>query len=95
MNRDDNNAANPGRRRFLLWLSVFAGSLALFLAGIPVIGYVLAPLLGRQRSYWVAVGPVDQFSVGDTVHVAFRKPVRSLLGRSDRQDGGLAAQGRR
>jgi menaquinol-cytochrome c reductase iron-sulfur subunit len=74
VNRDDNNTANPGRRRFLLWLSMLAGSLALFLAGIPVIGYVLAPLLGRQRTYWVAVGPVDQFSVGDTVHVAFQNP---------------------
>jgi menaquinol-cytochrome c reductase iron-sulfur subunit len=71
---DDNRADDNGRRRFLGWLSVIAGSLLALAAGLPVVGYVLAPLLGARRRYWVSVGPVDRFTIGETMLVSFENP---------------------
>lgn len=74
MKSDDYRADDNGRRRFLGWLSLLAGSLLALAAGLPVVGYVLAPLLGTRRRYWVPVGPVDRFTIGDTVQVSFENP---------------------
>jgi menaquinol-cytochrome c reductase iron-sulfur subunit len=65
---------NTGRRRFLVWLSIFSGSLAAAAAGLPVIGYILAPAFRRADSHWVTLGPIDRFEVGDTVLVSFENP---------------------
>jgi menaquinol-cytochrome c reductase iron-sulfur subunit len=35
---------------------------------------VLAPLLGARRRYWVSVGPVDRFTIGETMLVSFENP---------------------
>jgi menaquinol-cytochrome c reductase iron-sulfur subunit len=84
MKIDDNNRDNdracrsgekdPGRRRFLARLAVAAGSLIALLGGLPVIGYVLAPVTRRMNRQWVSVGPTDRFAVGDTVLVSFKNP---------------------
>jgi menaquinol-cytochrome c reductase iron-sulfur subunit len=67
-------ATNPGRRRFLAGLGVAAGSLVAIAAGLPVIGYILEPAFRRMRRQWVPVGPVDRFTVGDTVLVSLENP---------------------
>src|SRR5581483_7302166 len=64
----------PERRLFLELLSVglvgAVGSLTL----IPIIGVVLAPLLKAPAGVWRDVGPLDKFTVGDTVLVTFADP---------------------
>lgn len=84
MKIDDNNGdknragqsgeEDPGRRRFLIRLSVAAGSLIAILAGLPVIGYILLPVARKMHRQWVSVGPADRFKVGDTVLVSFKNP---------------------
>jgi menaquinol-cytochrome c reductase iron-sulfur subunit len=68
---------DQGRRRFLTWLSVAAGSLIAIMAGLPVIGYILLPVSRKMPRQWVSVGPADRFAVGDTILVSFENPSAS------------------
>src|SRR2546427_622226 len=44
------------------------------LVGIPVAGFLLAPLLRRTPEFWRPVGEVGKFKVGETVRVTFLDP---------------------
>jgi menaquinol-cytochrome c reductase iron-sulfur subunit len=59
------------RRRFLSRLSVGLSTVAGAIVGVPVVGFLVAPLLRRAPREWRAVGRVDEFVVGDTVAVTF------------------------
>ncbi|MEZ4616532.1 MAG: ubiquinol-cytochrome c reductase iron-sulfur subunit [Caldilineaceae bacterium] len=59
------------RRRFLTRLSIGVGALGATLAGIPVLGFMLSPLLTKTPEVWRAVGALDSFQVGQTVEVSF------------------------
>ena len=72
--KSEARGVDGARRRFLTFLSLAAGAMTALAAGLPVVGYLLAPLFGEKRRYWVAVGPVDRFTVGETVRVAFQNP---------------------
>ena len=80
MKIDENNKSDrsgeedPGRRRFLARLAVAIGSLIAILAGLPVIGYILLPVSRKMHRQWASVGPVDRFTIGDTVLVSFENP---------------------
>jgi menaquinol-cytochrome c reductase iron-sulfur subunit len=78
---DDNNRAccrageeDPGRRRFLARLGVAVGALIATLVGLPVLSYILLPVSRKMLRQWVSVGPIDKFTVGDTVLVSFQNP---------------------
>ncbi len=60
------------RRAFLNKLSVGLSVLAAALVGLPVLGFLFAPLLRKAPVVWRAVGPVEQFRVGETVEVTFQ-----------------------
>lgn len=62
------------RRSFLtkLTLALSAGIGAL--VGLPIIGYLLAPLVRRPDVEYVDVGAADSFRTGETVEVRFRDP---------------------
>jgi quinol---cytochrome c reductase iron-sulfur subunit, bacillus type len=60
------------RRRFFERVSVTLGSLAAALLGVPVVGFVLAPLFRTAPKDWRSVGKVEQFKVGETVAVTFQ-----------------------
>jgi menaquinol-cytochrome c reductase iron-sulfur subunit len=62
------------RRQFLARLSVALGGLGTAIVGIPVAGFLLAPLLRRAPDFWRPVGAVDSFKVGETVQVTFLDP---------------------
>jgi quinol---cytochrome c reductase iron-sulfur subunit, bacillus type len=62
------------RRQFLTKLSVAAGGLGALLIGIPVLSFLLAPLLRTAPQFWRAVGAVDTFKIGETVRVTFQDP---------------------
>jgi menaquinol-cytochrome c reductase iron-sulfur subunit len=81
MDIESNNAgsgspADPeiNRRKFFEFVTVAAGGAIALLVGVPVIGFVLAPLVRRPRQDWRAVGRLDSFKIGDTVKVDFTDP---------------------
>ena len=59
------------RRRFLTVLSIGLGTFAAGLIGVPIIGFLVAPLLRKVPRFWRPVGPVEKFEVGSTVEVKF------------------------
>jgi menaquinol-cytochrome c reductase iron-sulfur subunit len=66
--------AEISRRRFFTRITVAAAAVIGALAGIPVLGFVLAPLVRPARPQWRQVGPVDSFQIGQTVKVDFTDP---------------------
>ena len=62
------------RRRFFSRVSVACGAAIAGLAGIPVVGFLIGPIVRPARAQWLAVGKVDSFGVGQTVQVEFTDP---------------------
>ncbi|HZO80983.1 MAG TPA: ubiquinol-cytochrome c reductase iron-sulfur subunit [Candidatus Binataceae bacterium] len=67
-------ASSPERRRFLARLSITLSAIAAAIVGVPVVGFILGPLLAPEEPIWRAVGPVANFEVGTTVKVTFLDP---------------------
>lgn len=65
---------SPERRQFLARLSIALGGLTGVLVGIPVVGFLLAPLFQRSAEEWRPVGPVGNFQVGATVEATVDDP---------------------
>ena len=61
----------PDRRRFLTRLSVVLSGAVGALLGLPVVGFLLAPLTRKEPRVWRSVGRVDDFAIGTTVNVRF------------------------
>ena len=57
------------RRRFLEKLSIALGGFCAAVVGLPLIGFVIAPLFRKVPEQWVTLGKVDAFEVGKTVTV--------------------------
>lgn len=57
------------RRRLLMLLSVGAGAMAALAASVPIIGFLLSPMLRKFPPLWQDVGPLEQFNIGETVQV--------------------------
>jgi menaquinol-cytochrome c reductase iron-sulfur subunit len=64
--------APVGRRRLLgtLGYVVAAGTVV----GVPILAYLLSPLLNPAQNVWRTVGQLSQFGIGDTVQVTFQDP---------------------
>jgi len=65
---------SPGvlqRRRFLSRISIALSGVAGAIVGVPVVGFLVAPLVRRVPRAWRAVGRVTEFTVGETVAVTF------------------------
>ena len=63
--------ATPGRRKFLAGISIAAGFAGACLIGVPVAGFLLAPLFERVARQWRGVGAIGNFQKGKTVEVSF------------------------
>ena len=59
------------RRQFLERLSIALGGATALLLTVPVVGFIMAPLIRKPPGAWRSVGKVDQFTVGETVAVNF------------------------
>lgn len=70
----DSAAALASRRRFLSRLSLALAGLAGAVVSVPIVAYLLSPLLNPVRQVWRSVGRVDSFQIGNTVEVAFQEP---------------------
>jgi menaquinol-cytochrome c reductase iron-sulfur subunit len=62
------------RRRFLnRMILVLSGMIGAVLS-VPILAYLLSPLINRPPSTWITVGRVDEFKLGETVQVAYDDP---------------------
>ena len=57
------------RRRFLEKLSIALGGLCAAIVGVPILGFVIAPLFRKPPQQWTSLGKVDNYEVGKTVSV--------------------------
>lgn len=65
---------SPDRRAFLNRLSLALSGLIAAALGVPVIGFLLAPLFEASPRAWRPVGKVGTFRIGATVEVTFTDP---------------------
>ncbi len=66
--------AVESRRKFLSRISLGLSGLAAAVVSVPIIAYLLSPLLRPAPQQWRDVGAVDSFRIGETVEVAFEDP---------------------
>ncbi|MGH9355186.1 MAG: ubiquinol-cytochrome c reductase iron-sulfur subunit [Terriglobia bacterium] len=59
------------RRAFLGGICVAMGGWAAAIVGIPIIGFLVAPLFKHPQRLWRPVGAVSKFKIGDTVEVTY------------------------
>ena len=59
------------RRRFLTRISLALSGAVAAVMGVPVVGFLLAPLTRKEPRVWRPVGPVNDFKIGETVAVRF------------------------
>lgn len=59
------------RRKLLTRVSIALGAFGAALVGLPVVGFLLEPLLKRAGREWRNVGEAGSFSKGQTVEVSF------------------------
>jgi len=65
------------RRQMFLKLAILFNGVVGILLGIPIIGYLLGPVIGgRKPGYqrWISLGPVDQFPSGQTRLATYHNP---------------------
>jgi menaquinol-cytochrome c reductase iron-sulfur subunit len=65
------DATAMDRRRFMGLVIQAIGALIAAIVGIPIIGYILYPLLGMPQSTWNEVGSTGDFRVDQTVLTIF------------------------
>ena len=58
------------RRRFLNRISLALSGLAAAVVGVPIVAYLLSPLLHPPPEEWRDLGLVENFQIGKTVEVA-------------------------
>jgi menaquinol-cytochrome c reductase iron-sulfur subunit len=59
------------REAFMGMFMLGVGGLGSLIVGIPIIGFVLSPLIKPPPTPWRDVGSIDKFKVGDTVAVTY------------------------
>jgi menaquinol-cytochrome c reductase iron-sulfur subunit len=62
------------RRRFLNRISLALSGLAAAVVSVPIVAYLLSPLLQPPPEEWRDLGPVQNFQIGETVEVAMDEP---------------------
>ncbi|MGI8745116.1 MAG: ubiquinol-cytochrome c reductase iron-sulfur subunit [Bryobacteraceae bacterium] len=67
----DCEKVTPQRREFLARLSLGLAGVGAALVGIPVVGFLLAPLFRSVAEQWRSVGRAEGFQPGQTIEVSF------------------------
>jgi menaquinol-cytochrome c reductase iron-sulfur subunit len=62
------------RRSFFTKLSIALGGLCATILGVPLVGFVIAPLFRKAPGTWISVGKIDDFRIGKTVQVLLPDP---------------------
>jgi menaquinol-cytochrome c reductase iron-sulfur subunit len=71
---EPDEAAVLSRRRMLSRVSLAMTGMITAVLSVPILAYLLTPLIRRPPDTWVSLGRVDQFAVGQTVQVAYDDP---------------------
>ena len=72
-------------------LSVTLAGVCTLIVGIPVVGFVVAPLFRKSSTKWVPVGKVEDFAIGKTTNVTIVDPSSLPWAGHQRKKRGLAA----
>src|SRR5215470_3074381 len=67
-------AERVSRRGVLFGIGVAINVVAAALVGVPVLGYLLAPVRRLAEQAWIPLGPVDRFPEGQTRLATYRNP---------------------
>ena len=65
------------RREMFLKLGLFFSGIAGMILGVPILGYLLSPVIRDRRAQdesWLSLGPIDQFPSGETRLSTYRNP---------------------
>lgn len=62
------------RRTLLTRITLGASGAMAALVGVPIIGYLLAPLFQPDSGEYVSVGKLSEFTAGQTTRVRFKDP---------------------
>jgi menaquinol-cytochrome c reductase iron-sulfur subunit len=68
------SAQEMNRRKFLALLSIVPGAVATAAIGLPVAGFVAAPLFAPPVRQWLTIGKLEDFKIGETVKVDYADP---------------------
>src|SRR5215210_706649 len=68
------SSALLSRRAFLNRLSLILSGLIGLVLSVPIVAYLLTPLIRRAPGTWLDVGRLDQFRIGETIQVAIDDP---------------------
>ncbi len=66
--------AEINRRKFFETLCFALGGVCAAILGLPLVGFVIAPLFGKVPEKWISVGKVTDFEIGKTVNVPIQDP---------------------
>lgn len=78
MNISDFITGKYARETFLAGITVGFGGIAAVVLGIPIVGYLLTPLIKQPKALWRDVGAVSEFQAGHTVEVRVQLPKNPL-----------------
>jgi menaquinol-cytochrome c reductase iron-sulfur subunit len=62
------------RRRFLEKLCIGLSGVCAAILGIPVVGFVVAPIFRKTTGKWISVGNISDYEIGKTVSVTITDP---------------------
>ena len=62
------------RRKFLNRMSLGLSALAGAVVAVPILAYLLSPLIKPAQNVWRDLGKVDDFKVGETKEVSIQEP---------------------
>jgi len=62
------------RRRLFARITYVCGATVALLAGLPLVGFIFAPMFRRLPRVWRDVGALDDFEIGPTTKVEFEDP---------------------
>jgi menaquinol-cytochrome c reductase iron-sulfur subunit len=62
------------RRGFLEKLCIALSGVCTAILGVPIVGFIVAPLFRKTPKEWVSVGKVEEFQIGKTVNVTIVDP---------------------
>jgi menaquinol-cytochrome c reductase iron-sulfur subunit len=71
---DAEDAATISRRGFFEKLCIGLGGVCAVILGVPLVGFIVAPLFRKSPQKWIPVGNANQFEIGKTVNVNFSDP---------------------
>jgi Rieske Fe-S protein len=64
------------RRDFLLKIGLGINTVAAFMIGIPIVGFIFSSLIKNTPGVWFSIGPVSKFPEGVMRQVVYENPYR-------------------